>query len=69
MNNYVILYASDKENLESQVNDHMREGYQPIGGVVVSKGNGIYAIFYQAMVKIEKKARRTNKSATITSTE
>lgn len=53
---YVVVESGNRLVLMSEVNDRIKEGYTPIGGVsvVIRKGAGrtLYH-FYQAMIKKE----------------
>lgn len=49
---YIILSAPASTMLEKSVQDFIRQGYEPIGGLALNPGlNSEYPIFYQAMVK------------------
>jgi hypothetical protein len=50
---YRIIEAKDTEALEQDVNEHIRDGWQPLGGVAVvnSQANTYAWWFYQAMVR------------------
>jgi Domain of unknown function (DUF1737) len=50
---YRLIEAKDVEGLEQDVNEHIRDGWKPLGGVaVVNSQNNTYAWwFYQALVR------------------
>jgi Domain of unknown function (DUF1737) len=50
---YRVIEAKDVEGLEQDVNEHIAEGWQPLGGVAVvnSQANTYAWWFYQAMVR------------------
>ena len=50
---YRIIEAKDTEGLEQDVNEHIRDGWRPLGGlcVVNSQANTYAWWFYQAMVR------------------
>jgi len=50
---YRLLEAKDVEGLEQEVNEHIADGWQPLGGVAVvnSQANTYAWWFYQAMVR------------------
>ena len=62
---YIIVGNWDPMHLSINVNDKIKEGYEPIGGIATSKGklinpkeledlNSEEDEFYQAMVKYEE---------------
>lgn len=55
---YRIIEAKDVEGLEQDVNEHIAEGWRPLGGlcVVNSQANTYAWWFYQAMVRGEEDA-------------
>lgn len=53
---YKLLAALTRADLETDVNDHCRQGYIPIGGVAVSPDTETtYAEFFQAVARPEIK--------------
>ncbi len=56
MNEYTILVAGDASTLSSQVNNLLKGGWEPQGGVTVTTGREMpeseeYELWTQAMVK------------------
>ena len=53
---YQILTYIQRDYLESEVAKHIKEGWQPLGGVAVClyTTSGNYTEYYQAMVKYEQ---------------
>ena len=51
--NYRVVEAKDTEGLEAEVNEMIRDGWTPLGGVCVvnSQANTYAWWFYQAMVR------------------
>lgn len=47
---YIILHEGRPEPLEALVNQAIKEGYKPLGSVVVSHAPGSWATWAQAMV-------------------
>lgn len=47
---YELLMAFDTANLVAYVNDYIKQGWQPQGGVMVVEYNNNFRL-YQAMVK------------------
>ena len=56
---YRVVEAKDTEGLETEVNEMIREGWTPLGGVSVvnSQANTYSWWFYQAMVREHGPAR------------
>ena len=56
---YRVVEAKDTEGLETEVNEMIREGWTPLGGVSVvnSQANTYAWWFYQAMVRDRGPAR------------
>lgn len=55
-NDYTILVANDASSLSSQVNNLLRHGWEPQGGVTVTTGRETpdgeaYELWAQAMIK------------------
>jgi Domain of unknown function (DUF1737) len=50
---YRLIEAKDVEGLEQDVNEHIRDGWRPLGGVCVvnSQANTYAWWFYQAMTR------------------
>jgi Domain of unknown function (DUF1737) len=50
---YRVIEAKDVEGLEQDVNEHIRDGWRPLGGVCVvnSQANTYAWWFYQAMTR------------------
>jgi len=50
---YRLLEAKDVEGLEQEVNEHIADGWQPLGGVAVvnSQANTYAWWFYQAVIR------------------
>ncbi len=46
----IVCYTTLPEKLSQKVNEHIKDGWKPIGGVAVSVQDG-EEHFYQAMVK------------------
>jgi Domain of unknown function (DUF1737) len=57
--NYRIVEAKDTEGLETEVNEMIRDGWTPLGGVcVVNSQVNTYAWwFYQAMMRDRRHGR------------
>jgi hypothetical protein len=54
---YRVVEARDTEGLEADVNEMIRDGWTPLGGVCVVSSNDTYAWwFYQAMVRDRRPA-------------
>ena len=53
---YRVIEAKDVEGLEQDVNEHLADGWQPLGGVAVvnSQANTYAWWFYQAMVRPDR---------------
>lgn len=54
--NYHIVADSDYVRFCNSVNDSLRNGYQPLGGLTVSKNVNGQSHFYQAMGQTEPAA-------------
>jgi uncharacterized membrane protein len=52
---YRVIEAKDVEGLEQDVNEHIEDGWKPLGGVAVvnSQANTYAWWFYQAMVRAD----------------
>ena len=48
---YKIVYGEDPRELEEEVNELIRKGWKPQGGVCVLRERNNYWSFYQAMVR------------------
>ena len=50
---YRVIEAKDVEGLEQDVNEHIEDGWRPLGGVAVvnSQANTYAWWFYQAMIR------------------
>jgi hypothetical protein len=55
---YRLIEAKDVEGLEQDVNEHIAEGWRPLGGVCVvnSQANAYAWWFYQAMTRGDEPA-------------
>ena len=51
--NYAICSAQKESQLENQVNRYIADGWEPLGGVVVSPAQGYTYTLFQTMIKKE----------------
>lgn len=52
---YAIIFEGDPQRLVSEVNRHIDMGWEPIGGVCVSKDTGMRPVsFCQAIIRKTK---------------
>ena len=50
MKAYVVVQECYFDSLESSVNEHIRKGYRPIGGITIEQSNSGLHYYYQAMI-------------------
>lgn len=50
MNDYIILKSLDLNELEKFVNNHIKQGYIPLGGITNTSDDNTHRDFLQAMV-------------------
>lgn len=48
---YLVVEATSASSLQSKVQEHVTEGYVPIGGLSVANNGTLNWWFYQAMVR------------------
>lgn len=50
---YIIVQEVYDAQMERSVNDHIKDGWQPLGGISVIENEDGDKVYYQAMVKRE----------------
>ena len=48
---YKVIYALDFKSLEAEVNEEIKKGWQPLGGIFIEKAHAMS--FNQTMVRFE----------------
>jgi hypothetical protein len=52
---YSILKCADLDELVKLVNDKIKHGYEPIGGLVIESNPNFRPLYYQTLVYIDPK--------------
>lgn len=48
---YVAIESRDLEQLIEKVNNLIKEGWQPVGGISCAINSGMYHVFVQALIR------------------